>query len=104
MEKHFLFAFIALCFVGAAAADTFTVTNTNDSGPGSLRAAIMEANSHPNIDLDVPDIIAFAIPGASVHTITLGSVLPSITDPVVIDGYTQSGASRIPWLSGIMPS
>ncbi len=94
MEKHFLFAFIALCFVGAAAADTFTVTNTNDSGPGSLRMAITDANSHPNIDLDVPDMIAFAIPGAGVHTITLASVLPSITDPVVIDGYTQSGASE----------
>ena len=33
------------------------------------------------------------IPGAGVHTITLASILPAITDTVTIDGYTQPGAS-----------
>jgi titin len=42
------------------------------------------------------DTIAFAIPGASVHTIRPLSALPALTDPagVHIDGYTQPGTSR----------
>ena len=93
MKKHSLVAFLALCFLGRAAADTFTVTNTADSGTGSLRKAITDANSHANIDADTPDLIAFAIPGAGVHTIAPGSSLPAVTDPLVIDGYTQAGTS-----------
>ncbi|MEO5719159.1 MAG: hypothetical protein ABIR29_11370 [Chthoniobacterales bacterium] len=94
MKTNSLVALLALSLVGVAAADTFTVVNADDSGPGSLRIAITDANAHPNIDLDVPDVIAFAIPGAGVHTITPISVYPSITDPVVIDGYTQGSASE----------
>src|SRR5262249_28394519 len=40
------------------------------------------------------------IPGAGAHVITPASPLPAITDPVVIDGYTQPGAhvnTRGPW-------
>lgn len=65
-----------------------TVTNTNDSGPGSLRDAITNANNNPGID-----VIDFAIPGAGVHTIHLLTELPTITDTVTIDGYTQAGAT-----------
>ena len=64
------------------------VTNTNDSGPGSLRRAILIADVNPSVDT-----IDFAIPGAGVHTISPVSALPTITDPVIIDGYTQPGAS-----------
>jgi hypothetical protein len=67
---------------------TFVVSNTDDSGPGSLRQAILEANAAPG-----HDIIAFDIAGPGVHTISLTSPLPTITDPVTIDGYTQPGAS-----------
>jgi hypothetical protein len=67
---------------------TFTVDNTSDSGPGSLRQAIIDANA------DVaPDAIAFDIRGVNVHTITLASPLPPITQPVTIDGYTQPGTT-----------
>ena len=71
-------------------ADTFTVTNTNDSGPGSLRAAIDLANANPD-----PDTIQFNIPGCSgVCTIQLNSSLPSLTDDATtIDGYSQPGAA-----------
>ena len=72
----------------AALAATYTVTNTNDSGAGSLRQAITDANASAGLDT-----IAFNIPGSGVHTITPGSVLPTITDPVVIDGYSQPGSS-----------
>ena len=66
----------------------FAVTNTNDSGTGSFRQAIMDANSMGG------GTIQFNIPGTGVHTISPLSALPTITQSVVIDGYTaQSGAS-----------
>ena len=79
-----------LFWVAAAplAAATFTVTNTDDSGPGSLRQAIEDANTAVGADT-----IAFAIPGAGVHTITPLSLLPIIGSSVTIDGYTQPGSA-----------
>jgi hypothetical protein len=71
-----------------ANAATFVVGNTADDGPGSLRQAILDANAHPGLDF-----ITFSIPGPGVHVILPTSPLPTITDPVVIDGYTQPGAS-----------
>ncbi len=70
---------------------TFTVINTDDSGPGSLRQAIADANAATNPAGDV-DTIAFNIPGAGVHSIRPATNLPWISDPVTIDGYTQPGA------------
>jgi len=71
-----------------APANTFAVVNTNDGGPGSLRQAILDANANAGADS-----ISFNIPGGGVRTITPASPLPDITDSVVIDGYTQPGAS-----------
>jgi hypothetical protein len=65
-----------------------TVLNTNDSGLGSFREAIDCANTTPGLDT-----IDFNIPGAGPHTIQPLSQLPTINDPVTIDGYTQPGAS-----------
>jgi titin len=71
-------------------AATFVVTNTSDSGDGSLRQAITSATSGT-------DTINFAIPGPGVQTITVVSLpLPTITVPVVIDGTTQPGYSNTP--------
>jgi parallel beta-helix repeat protein len=69
-------------------AATFTITSTNDSGPGSLRDAITAANANRGLDT-----IVFNIPGTGVQTIQPASPLPALTDPAVIDGYTQPGAS-----------
>jgi titin len=71
-------------------AATFTVTTTNDSGPGSLRQAILDANATSGTDL-----IAFGIAGPGVHTISPLSALPTLTDDagVTIDGYTQPAAT-----------
>jgi uncharacterized repeat protein (TIGR01451 family) len=71
-----------------AASAPFVVTNTNDSGGNSLRQAITAANASPGLDK-----IVFDIPGAGVQTIHLASRLPDITSPVIIDGYSQTGAS-----------
>jgi len=68
------------------------VTNTDDDSFGSLRWAIIYANDHTNVDTE-PDEISFDIPGEGPHTIQPGSLLPAITDPLSIDGYTQPGAS-----------
>ena len=70
------------------AANTYTVTSTADSGAGTLRQAITDANANPGADT-----IAFNITGSGVHTIVLASGLPVVTSPVTIDGYTQSGSS-----------
>ncbi len=75
----------------------FTVTNTNDSGLGSLRQAILDANATANVDASTPDRIEFNISGAGPHTISPLSALPIITDPVIIDGLTQPGASNASW-------
>ncbi|MEN9672256.1 MAG: hypothetical protein RL553_521, partial [Planctomycetota bacterium] len=68
----------------------FRVTNTLDSGPGSLRQAIDDANANAG-----PDIINFAITGSpgAIQTITLATALPVITGQVTIDGTTQNGYS-----------
>ena len=78
------------CHLTARAATTFVVTNTDDSGPGSLRQAILDANANAGSDL-----ITFNI-GSGLKTITPASKLPDITDPVVIDGTTQPGFSGSP--------
>ena len=72
---------------GAARAAVLTVTSTADSGAGTLRQAILDANASPGADT-----IDFDISGDGVHTIAPLSPLPAITDPVAIDGYSQPGA------------
>src|SRR5262249_55280951 len=70
----------------------YKVLNINDSGPDSLREAITKANM---VTPGVNDTIQFAIPGAGVHTITLMSQLPDLSDPagLTIDGHSQPGSS-----------
>lgn len=69
---------------------TFVVANTNDSGLRSLRQAVLDANATPA----EADLIAFAIPGAGPHTITLSTPLPAFLGAGdMIDGTTQPGAS-----------
>src|SRR5262249_10777723 len=71
---------------------TFTVVNTNDSGTGSLAQAILDANAHGTVG-GIPNTIAFDIPGSGLRTITLQNDLTALTSAVVINGYTQPGAS-----------
>jgi hypothetical protein len=97
---------LALSSGPAEAATTFTVNTTDDaadiqitngacdSDPAAgrqctLRAAIEEANDTAGADTIDFDIST----GGAVKIISPASALPSITDTVTIDGYTQSGAS-----------
>ncbi|MCI0488631.1 MAG: hypothetical protein L0229_18745, partial [Blastocatellia bacterium] len=75
----------------AQPAATFTVTNTGDSGAGSLRQAILDANQNSG-----PDMIGFNIGAGGVQTIRPQAPLPTITDPVTIDATTQPGFSGTP--------
>jgi len=100
-RRQFFTAFISLlfsCYLAVASGSTvpeslkgrtkvmaaFVVTNTNDSGAGSLRQAILDANANAG-----PDNITFNIPGFGPHTINITSALPIITETVVIDGTSE---------------
>ncbi len=81
-----------------AAVTYFSVGNTNDSGLGSLRWAILSANTNP-----VADEIRFAIPTSDpgynpttgVFTISLSATLTLSGDDTTIDGSTQTTAIGI---------
>jgi FG-GAP-like repeat/FG-GAP repeat len=73
---------------------TFLVSNTGDSGPGSLRQAILDSNS--NNAVGATNSIDFDIPGTGVQTIVPLSSLPAIANPVLIDGFSQPGYSSTP--------
>ena len=87
---NFRVALAGLLFGAAtlAAANTYTVTTTADSGAGSLRQAILDANANAGADT-----IHFNISGTGVQSIAPATALPSISETVTIDGYTQPGAS-----------
>jgi hypothetical protein len=76
----------------SAAQISRVVTNTNNTGVGSLRQAITDANANTTTTA-APHQITFNIPGAGVQTITLATTLPSITQPTFIDGTTQPGSA-----------
>lgn len=83
------FAGLGLIPVLVSAA-TFVVDSATDSGTGSLREAIVAANSNTG-----PDTINFNIPSGNILLIVLASPLPALTDPVTIDGTTQSGTVTV---------
>ena len=67
---------------------TLSVVNLNDSGAGSLRQALLQANAAPGADT-----IQFSVAG----TIQLTSgALPAISGPVTIDGTSAPGYSTSP--------
>lgn len=72
--------------VGAWSAD-YTVINVNNSGAGSLRQALTDANVNPGLDR-----VLFNIPGSGLQVIRVTAALPIVTDPVEIDGYSQPGS------------
>jgi trimeric autotransporter adhesin len=71
-------------------AAVFTVTTAADSGPGSLRQAILDANANPGADA-----IHFSI-GTGPQVIAPVTPLPAVTDAVTIDGTTQPGFAGTP--------
>ena len=93
LSPVFLSIFIfAICLIGASAANvqaaTFTVMNTNDSGDGSLRQAIADANAAGGADTIDFDAGVFAT--SQTITLTTGELV--INGEVTING---PGADRL---------
>ena len=96
---------LAFGIAPAAFAATFTVTNTNDSGVGSLRQAVIDANTAAGADT-----IVFQAGVAGTVTLTTGQI--PVTDSVTITGpgapsmtLTKSGgAARIFDINGGAPT
>ncbi|MFZ1641606.1 MAG: choice-of-anchor Q domain-containing protein, partial [Candidatus Contendobacter sp.] len=85
-----------------AGAATFTVTNLNDSGPGSLRQAVLDANATLGADT-----IAFQAGLTGTITLTTGEI--QITDALTLNGpgatalaISGNNASRIFFLPDVM--
>jgi len=94
MRKSFWIILATLVFgvtAPYATADTFTVTDTNDSGIGSLRQAILDSNS-----IGGPNTINFNIPFSGPFDITPLTNYPVITTSLTIDGTTQPGFAGTP--------
>lgn len=89
--RHLFIILVLLSTTTYSHGAMFTVSNLNDSGMGSFRQAIIDANTSAGVDN-----IIFSVSG----TITVLSTLPPITDPIDIDGtsvpgYTACSAPRI---------
>jgi predicted outer membrane repeat protein len=78
--------------IGAFQSNYFLVTNTNDSGPGSLRQAILDSNGAALLNGN-PNVILFDIPGSGVQVISPVNPLPTVTQSSDIEGYSQPGAT-----------
>ncbi len=75
------------------AVNPLVVTNTNDSGLGSLRNAIEFADANPSNN---PITFAINIAGSGPFIIQPRSPLPAITHPLTIDATTQPGYEGTP--------
>lgn len=89
-------SFLAVASWVRAEAATLVVTNSADSGAGSLRQAILDANA--NVGSDVVNFnLPSGDPGFQAATghwridVTT-TALPAISDALTIDGYSQPGA------------
>lgn len=83
---RFVSTFLLVLMTLSAKADTYSVTNLETTGAGSLQQAILDANAHPGADR-----IEFHIEGTAPFVIAPEDALPPITDPVTLDGTTQEG-------------
>jgi hypothetical protein len=70
---------LALASPLSTLAETFTVTTTDDAGPGSLRQAMLDANARPG-----PDEIVFASTVTGTITLTSGALVS--TDALTLSG------------------
>src|SRR5262245_17251994 len=111
--KSTVVAMLFFAAVMALRADTITVTNTNDSGPGSLRQAILDANDGDTINFAVTGTIGLTSdelildksitisgPGANMLTVARAQGAPifrifhvSPSHTLTIQGVTISNGS-----------
>ncbi len=75
---------------GAAFGATFTVTNTNDSGAGSLRQAVLDANAAPGDDVIEFDATVFGT--AQTIVLTGGALQVFNSGRLTINGTNAAAA------------
>lgn len=100
MKKTSLLIFLIL-MVQNTVATVFDVTSIADSGTGTLRQAIIDANANAGFDeihfnLAEADCDATLITDTGVCRIILASGLPAITDRVLVNGTTQPQYAAAP--------
>jgi hypothetical protein len=99
----------------ASASATFTVNSTGDENDADFPGGVFDGTSDLNCDVDLSTVddqctmraaiqeanltadqdgINFNIPGTGVKTIKPASALPGISQPVIVDGYTQPGSRK----------
>lgn len=78
------------------------LSNRGTDGYISLREAMLAANN--TLNAGGPDAIYFDIAGGGVHTLAPTTALPTITEAVIIDGLTQTGASAGTLVTGTQHS
>jgi titin len=72
---------------------TFYVSNSGDSGTGSLRQAIINSDNTP-ATASSPNVINFS-ELVNITRIEVQSALPAITQPVIIDGTTEGSYNGV---------
>lgn len=106
---HYLWFLLALAGTRTADAAVFWVSNSNDSGPGSLRQAIVDMNAaagdeheiHFNLaDPTVPIVLASALPGLAKPSVAIVGPAFSGSEPLV----TIDGADSFPVLLALSGS
>jgi gliding motility-associated-like protein len=94
MKRKLLSSLLAAFFFSQhmVQANTLVVTSNADSGPGTLRGAIVLANANGTI---IPDTIIFNITDITRagRTILLNTELPLLTSKMIIDGSSQTGTA-----------
>ncbi|PWG79336.1 gliding motility-associated C-terminal domain-containing protein [Pararcticibacter amylolyticus] len=88
----FLIIFFLVVTANFAFSDTFTVTSNGDSGPGTFRQALLDAEANGSA---VSDKIIFNLPGSTINdrTIRLRSQLPNVSSRLIIDGSSQPSST-----------
>lgn len=84
-NKLYILLFFLCVFVSPLWATTFTVSNFNDAGAGSLRQAIIDANGDGSATAGAPHIINISATG----TIIINSALPALSNHMTINGHSS---------------
>lgn len=98
-----LLTLVALLCAGSLSAATFTVTNANDSGSGSLRDAIDQANANAQADTILFDP---SLAGATINVTSSDTSNPNQFGPTAFVISDTTGATTISWnpLDGTAPT
>jgi hypothetical protein len=84
MHRALVAVYVCLLVVAPVArGETFSVTSAADSGPGTLRSAVAAANANGNAA--VADTIVFKAPALG-STVEVASPLPTLSEPVTVEG------------------